>query len=84
MAGMEGTRERRVGSGVPVNYLAIVSFPGGSDDKRIRLQCGRFEFDPWVRKSPWQPTLVFLPGESPWTEVPGSLQSMGSQSFRHD
>jgi len=44
--------------------------------------------DPWVRKIPWrrawQPTPVFLPGESPWTEVPGSLQSMGSQSFRHD
>ena len=22
---------------------------------------------------------VFLPGESPWTEEPGGLQSMGSQ-----
>ena len=22
----------------------------------------------------WQPTLVFLPGESPWTEEPGGLQ----------
>ena len=28
----------------------------------------------------WQPTPVFLPGESPWTEEPGGLQSMGSQS----
>ena len=30
--------------------------------------------DPWVGKSPWksawQPTPVFLPGESPWTEEP--------------
>ena len=29
-------------------------------------------FDPWVGKIPWrrawQPTPVFLPGESPWTE----------------
>ena len=29
-------------------------------------------FDPWVGKIPWrrarQPTQVFLPGESPWTE----------------
>ena len=25
----------------------------------------------------WQPTPVFLPGESPWTEGPGMLQSMG-------
>ena len=40
---------------------------------------------PWVRKIPWrrkgQPAPVFLPGESiPWTEEPGGLQSMGSQS----
>ena len=27
-----------------------------------------------------QPTPVFLPGESPWTEEPGGLQSMGSQA----
>ena len=33
--------------------------------------------DPLVEA--WQPTLVFLPGESPWTEEPGGLQSMGSQ-----
>ena len=37
----------------------------------------------WVGKIPWrrawQPTSVFLPGESPWTEESGELQSMGSQ-----
>ena len=27
----------------------------------------------------WQPTAVFLPGESPWTEEPGGLLSTGSQ-----
>ena len=32
----------------------------------------------------WQPTPVFLPGESPWTEESGGLQSMGSQRVRHD
>ena len=41
-------------------------------------------FDPWVGKIPWRrawhPTPVFLPGESPWTEEPGGLQSMGSQT----
>ena len=35
--------------------------------KRIRLQCRRPVFDPWVGKIPWkrewQPTSVFLPGE---------------------
>ena len=27
----------------------------------------------------WQPTQVFLPGDPPWTEEPGGLQSVGSQ-----
>ena len=49
---------------------------------RICLQCGGPSFSPWVRKVRWrrapQPTPVFLPGESPWTEEPGGLQSMGS------
>ena len=34
-------------------------------------------FCPWRRA--WQPTLLFLPGESPWTEEPGRLPSMGWQ-----
>ena len=34
----------------------------------------------WAR----QPTPVFLLGESPWTEEPGRLQSMGSQRVVHD
>ena len=37
---------------------------------------------PWRRA--WQPTPVFLLGESLWTEDPGELQSMGLQSVRHD
>ena len=57
-------------------------FPGSSDGKESALQCRRPEFDPWVGKMPWrrawQPTSVFLPGEPPWTEEPGGLQSMGS------
>ena len=40
--------------------------------------------DPWRRA--WQPTPVFLPGESPWTQEPGGFakESMGSQRVRHD
>ena len=42
---------------------------------------------PWIGKiswrRAWQPTQVFLPGESPWTEKPGGLQSMWSQKVRH-
>ena len=37
---------------------------------------------PWRRA--WQSTPVLLPGESPWTEEPGGLQSMGLQRVRHD
>ena len=48
----------------------------------------RCELQPGVRKIPWrrawQPTPVFLPGESPWTEEPGGLQSMGWQRVGRD
>ena len=60
------------------------NFPGGSDG-RVCLQCVRPRFDPWVGKIPWrrawQHTPVFLSGESPWTEEPGRLQSMGSHEL---
>ena len=46
-------------------------FPGGTSGKGPACQCRRCKrhgFDPWIRKSPWrvawQPTPVFLPGES--------------------
>ena len=42
----------------------------------------------WVGKIPWrrawQPTPVFLPGQSPWTEEPGGLQSMWPQRVRNN
>ena len=45
----------------------------------------RLGSEPWVGKIPWrrawQPTPVFLPGRIPWTEEPGGLQSMGSQTL---
>jgi hypothetical protein len=44
-----------------------MGFTGGSDGKRICLQCRRSGFDPWIRKISWRrkwlPTPVFLPGE---------------------
>ena len=36
------------------------------------------------QRKEWQPTPVFLPGEIPWTEEPGKIQSMGSQTAGHD
>ena len=58
---------------------------------RIHLQCRRrrrLSFYLWVGKIPWRGawplTSVSLPGESPWTEEPGGLQSTGSHRVRHD
>ena len=43
---------------------------------------------PSVWKIPWrralQPTRAFLPGEPPWAEEPGGLQSVGLQRVGHD
>ena len=48
--------------------------------ERICLQCGKPGSDLCVGKILWrkarQPILIFLPGESPWTEEPGRLQGM--------
>ena len=41
-----------------------------------------FTFTHWRRK--WQPTPVFLPGESQGMEEPGGLLSMGSHKVGHD
>ena len=49
-------------------------------------------WETWVRSLSWENPLekgmattpVFWPGESPWTEEPGGLQSMGSRRVRYD
>ena len=50
---------------------SLRGFPGGIRNKEPACQCRRYKrwgFDPWVRKIPWrrawQPSPVFLPGES--------------------
>ena len=51
----------------------------------VMQETERREFDPWVGKIPWrrawQPTPVFLPGESPWTGEPDGLQAMRLQRW---
>ena len=68
--------------------IAPYGLPWWLRQKRICLQHGRPGFNPRVRKIPWrrawQHTPIFLPGESPWTEEPGRLQSLGSQRVGHD
>ena len=71
--------------------MIYMGFPGGSSGKELACQhrtherCG---FILLVRKIPWkrawQPTPVFLPEESPWTDELGGLQSMGPKRVRHD
>jgi len=56
----------------------ILDFPGGSDGKESTW----VQEVSWRRK--WPLTLVFLHGESPWTEEPGGLQCMGLQRVGHD
>ena len=61
--------------------------PGGGHGNPLRypcLQCRRPGFDPWVGRRAWQPTPVSLPRESPWTEEPGGLQSVGWQRVEHN
>ena len=68
-------------------HSGIHGLPWWLRQSSICLQCRRPGFNPWVGKIPWrrawQSTPVFLPGESPWTEEPGGLQSIGSQRAGH-
>ena len=48
-------------------------------ETRVQFLIGKI---PWRRA--WKPSPVLLPGQSPWTEESGGLQSMGSQRVRHD
>ena len=71
--------------------LFIWVFPGGASGKEPTCQCKRFKrcrFDPWAWKIPWrrawEPTPVFLPGEShgqksPVATVHGVTQSQTRQ-----
>ena len=59
-------------------YLQALLLSGSAVEN---LPATQERFNPWVGKVPWrrawQPTLVW---RIPWTEEPGGLQSMGSQS----
>ena len=49
-------------------------------------------WETWAQSLGWEDSLVrawqripgVLPGETPWTEEPGRLQSMGLQRVGHD
>ena len=63
-------------------YLFLIHSTCGASGKEPTSLCRRHKglrFNPWVPKilwsRKWQPTLVSLPGASPWAEEPGGLQS---------
>ena len=62
-------------------------FPGGSDDKRICLQCRKCGLDPWFGKIPWrrewQLTPVFLPGKSHGQGSLVGYSSLGHKRVEH-
>ena len=74
--------------GSECGYTGCMGSPGGSDSKESFYNVGDLGLDPWVGKIPWRKEwksfLVFLPGESPWTEGSAGLQFMGSQRARHN
>ena len=69
------------------NALQGEGFPGGPDGKESICNAGDLGSIPELGRSPGGGhdnfTLVFLPGESPWTEEPGGLRSTGSQRAAH-
>ena len=65
----------------------FLGFPGGSDGKESTRNGGDVGSIPGSGRSPEEGhgnPPVFLPGESPWTEEAGGLQSMGSQRVRRN
>ena len=68
-------------------YQGNQGFPGGSDCKKSAWNAEDLGLIPGWGRAPHRGhgnPLVFLPGESPGTEEPGGLQSMGSHRVRHD
>ena len=72
-------------------HSILRGFPGSTSGKESAQQCRRHKghsFNPCIRKIPWrrawQPTPVFMPGESLWTEEASRLRSIGSQRVGHD
>ena len=67
--------------------LVFLGFPGDSDGKESAYNARDLGSIPGLGRPSGgghgNPTPVFLPGESLWTEELGGLQSVGSQRVRH-
>ena len=52
-----------------------IIWQSGSDGKESTCNVGDLGWEVPLEGA-WQPTPVFLPGESPWTEKPGGLKEL--------
>ena len=67
--------------------IVLLGFPGGSLVKNLPAMQ-----ETWIQSMGQEDPLEkgmaihlsILAGKTPWTEEPGGLQSMGSQTVRHD
>ena len=81
--------------------IFFIHFPGGSSDKELTCQCRRqkrFGFNPWIGRiswrRAWQPTLVFLPGEShrqsslvgysPWDHKESDMTELTQHAYNNN
>ena len=66
--------------------MYILGFPGGSDGKESTCNAGDLGSIPGLGRSAGEGNIYILQCsylENSWTEEPGRLQSLGSQSVRH-
>ena len=72
----------------PIVSPSLLGFHASSAGKESACSAGDSSSIPGSGRCPrggyGYPLQLFLPGESPWTEEPGRLQSMGSQRVRHE
>ena len=72
----------------PIVSLSLLGFCARPAGKESACNAGDSSLIPRSGRCPGgghgYPLQLFLPGESPWTEEPGRLQSMGSQKVGHN
>jgi len=66
----------------------MIGLPWWLRGKKSTCHCRRFGFIPWVWKIPWgrkwQPTLIFLPGESQGQRSLEGYSTWGCKRVRHN
>ena len=76
---LEPCRLSPTGFSIPMDPASLTTRTSGKEG-----EAGNAPRSSLIALRKWQSTPVFLPGESPWTEEPGGLQSIGSHRVRHD